>query len=142
MGVYMVNIFIHVTFQFNQILGIDPKYVKIFNVSKEFAGFQGLVILTIVCFSKYMFSQELKRKGLFENRVTSLMVCPTSTVILGTEIPHFRHPHDVHHWYMFSQVQTNPSHVTPQHGRDCVFALISIPPRGAWHGIAAVRSLF
>jgi hypothetical protein len=23
-----------------------------------------------------------------------------------------------------------------------VFALISIPPRGAWHGIAAVRSLF
>ena len=35
----MVNIFIHVTFQFNQILGIDPKYVKIFNVSKEFAGF-------------------------------------------------------------------------------------------------------
>ena len=39
MGVYMVNIFIHVTFQFNQILGIDPKYFKIFNVSKEFAGF-------------------------------------------------------------------------------------------------------
>lgn len=58
---------------------------------KSLPVFQGFVILTIVCFSKDMFSQELKRKGLFENRVTSLMVCPTSTVILGTEIPHFRH---------------------------------------------------